>query len=62
MDNKVEEKKNGQIGSPKKPNLANDKGMSNEVPSSATPTLETPYEPNASFPMHLKEHSHFRKQ
>jgi hypothetical protein len=62
VDNKVEERKDEQTGPPKKPNLANDKGVSNEVPSSATPTFETPNEPKAPFPEHLKEPSYFSKQ
>jgi hypothetical protein len=62
VDNQVEEKRSKQTGPPKKPHLANDKGVSNEVPSLATPTLETPYEPKAPFPEHLKEPSHFGKQ
>jgi hypothetical protein len=62
VDNKVEETKDEQTGPPKKPNLANDKGVSNEVPSSATPTFEMPYEPRAPFLEHLKEPSYFSKQ
>jgi hypothetical protein len=36
--------------------------VSNEVPSLATSTLKTAYEPKAPFPERLKEPSHFGKQ
>jgi hypothetical protein len=55
IDNKVEEKKNEHNGPTKKLNMAKDKGVSNETPFSATPTLETTYEPRAPFPDRLKE-------
>jgi hypothetical protein len=50
VDNQVEEKRTKQTRPLKKPNLANNKGVSNGVLSSATPTLETPYEPKNPFP------------
>lgn len=62
VDNKVEEKDDEQIELLKNPNLSNERGVSNGVPSSATSPLETQHEPKAPFPPRLKEPSHFRKQ
>jgi hypothetical protein len=62
VDNQVEEKKDKQTTASQTLQKEKGKQVSNETSSSATPNLETLYEPRAPFPKLLKAPSHFGKQ
>ena len=62
VDNKVENKKDEQTEALETMQRDNGKQVINDTFSSADPSLEAPYVPQAPFPERLKAPSHFGKQ